>query len=670
MEGRGDVWGVLQIEATADVRIIKRAYVQQLKITRAHQDTERFIALREAYETALRIAGTADTIRPDNVEGSQPAQAEAAKADQQPVPLFSAHILLHDSSAHVLPHTANVLPAHTFDAAPKLPPSAQAPASIHLPPPPEAQQLEALFAAYEQALQDRTDSSRAQTLLEAIIASPQMQGFKQRERIEARLVRLLCDSQPDAVELYQIPAMAFSWKTESMVFERRFPRASNFILTRLQTLNSLRVAREVRTAREAEALYRDLAPYLEGGFLAWFLTVFYRPDLRPQLVRLCKHPLCEQHLSRKKRLLWQASLAYLPPIGMGGLVFSSFVGFLFGGMFWISTASRGDVAISAVMAASILGAPFAYWACIRLPIHLSLHPGNLFGQYWPAWVLAILMFPAAQAIDSHHGLLITGMVSRATLLVAVAWFSLHHVGQQRFFAPGLQMAGILGAMGIAAWIFGSPGADWTAIWPVGLLLALQGLLALSMLRLYQKSKKLALLLFCVNIFPLYYGVVLAAVKPPLALYPQVFCTVAALWGSESLQISEALIFTRTSRSDFLLLGFVFMAIVGALLANGPVLKTGLSITALLVAELVRPAAAYCHQYHASGQRRPRLDRMVGVVLLLFAFLPFIPWRYGNAALAAFVNAMLVLRFGWMVWAIFVSQHLRSHNSRQAGQNPC
>ena len=81
MEGRGDVWGVLQIEATADVRIIKRAYVQQLKITRAHQDTERFIALREAYETALRIAGTADTIRPDNVEGSEPAQAEAAKAD-------------------------------------------------------------------------------------------------------------------------------------------------------------------------------------------------------------------------------------------------------------------------------------------------------------------------------------------------------------------------------------------------------------------------------------------------------------------------------------------------------------------------------------------------------------------------------------------------------------
>lgn len=50
------IWTILGIRATANEREIKRAYAQQLKVTRPEENAQAFQDLRDAYERALRAA--------------------------------------------------------------------------------------------------------------------------------------------------------------------------------------------------------------------------------------------------------------------------------------------------------------------------------------------------------------------------------------------------------------------------------------------------------------------------------------------------------------------------------------------------------------------------------------------------------------------------------------
>ena len=55
-----DIWKILGIEPTKDKKTIKKAYRQQLPLYNPEDDQEGFMALREAYEEALRFAELPD----------------------------------------------------------------------------------------------------------------------------------------------------------------------------------------------------------------------------------------------------------------------------------------------------------------------------------------------------------------------------------------------------------------------------------------------------------------------------------------------------------------------------------------------------------------------------------------------------------------------------------
>jgi hypothetical protein len=68
-----NIWTILGIRATANERDIKRAYANQLKTTRPEDDPQGFQDLREAYETALRMARYAGEV---DVEEEQEPETE------------------------------------------------------------------------------------------------------------------------------------------------------------------------------------------------------------------------------------------------------------------------------------------------------------------------------------------------------------------------------------------------------------------------------------------------------------------------------------------------------------------------------------------------------------------------------------------------------------------
>jgi hypothetical protein len=79
-----NIWTILGIRATASERDIKRAYAQQLKTTRPEDDPQGFQDLREAYETALRMARYAGDIEEETEAEAEEAQVYTAFYEWNP----------------------------------------------------------------------------------------------------------------------------------------------------------------------------------------------------------------------------------------------------------------------------------------------------------------------------------------------------------------------------------------------------------------------------------------------------------------------------------------------------------------------------------------------------------------------------------------------------------
>lgn len=83
-----NIWTILGIRATSDEREIKRAYSRQLKTTRPEDDPQGFQALRDAYETALRVARQSEMYGLDieDTDDDAPESMPEPEPERQPDP--------------------------------------------------------------------------------------------------------------------------------------------------------------------------------------------------------------------------------------------------------------------------------------------------------------------------------------------------------------------------------------------------------------------------------------------------------------------------------------------------------------------------------------------------------------------------------------------------------
>ena len=89
------IWRTLKLSPTKDVKTIKAAYRQQLKVVHPEENPESFQALREAYETALSLANQYD-VETNNASVTSEFYSSATNVEQDPL-ILELEALLGDS---------------------------------------------------------------------------------------------------------------------------------------------------------------------------------------------------------------------------------------------------------------------------------------------------------------------------------------------------------------------------------------------------------------------------------------------------------------------------------------------------------------------------------------------------------------------------------------------
>lgn len=192
-------WQVLGVPRGSDRATIRRAYAVKLKTTNPEDDPKGFMALREAYEQALRWV---EYQHFDEWDDEDEAAVEPVADD--PVPVLV---------------TADEPEA--FEPASPLPPDAPAPPTS--PPDPleaaraaDAAELERLLADLDAGLRGPwfKDREALRAAFDAVMAAPALIEIDRRARTEYRLAALIADTIPRSDAILQPAMAAFGWEGE------------------------------------------------------------------------------------------------------------------------------------------------------------------------------------------------------------------------------------------------------------------------------------------------------------------------------------------------------------------------------------------------------------------------------------------------------------------------
>ncbi|WP_423606689.1 hypothetical protein [Sphingomonas sp. MS122] len=183
-------WQVLGVPRKSDRATIRRAYARKLRVTNPEDDPQGFMALREAYEAALRWVEY-------DVDWEEPEEAAAAEEPAFAVVDFADPVRAPD-------------PVPALDPAPPEPdPLAEARAAEHA-------ELRRRTAALDAALRGpwQRDAAALTAQLDAILAAPALIEIAVRDSVENWLADLLADTVPRSDPVLRRAIDAFGWEDE------------------------------------------------------------------------------------------------------------------------------------------------------------------------------------------------------------------------------------------------------------------------------------------------------------------------------------------------------------------------------------------------------------------------------------------------------------------------
>ncbi|MFN4096451.1 MAG: J domain-containing protein [Sphingomonas sp.] len=193
-------WQVLGVPRGSDRATIRRAYAVKLKATNPEDDAKGFMALREAYEQALRWVEYQHFDNWDDADD----EAEVEPPADDPIPVLVA---ADEPQAFepVLPLPPDAPPAPSV-----------APDPFEAARAADAAELERLLAELDAGLRGPwfKDREALRATFEAVMAAPALMEIDRRARTEYRLAALIADTIPRSDAILQPAMAAFGWEGE------------------------------------------------------------------------------------------------------------------------------------------------------------------------------------------------------------------------------------------------------------------------------------------------------------------------------------------------------------------------------------------------------------------------------------------------------------------------